>query len=272
MLQTRRREIGKQLQELLKKREQKRGLLIAFEGPDGSGKTTQRKHFTTWLQGEGLNVVTTKWNSAPLIQPLVKARKRAKALSPREFSLIHAAEFRYRLDTQILPALWRGNTVVADRHFFTGLARDAARGMDTDWLLQVYAPLFFPDIVYYFRVSADVSAKRIAADGDPKYYEAGQDVTGLEDPHHSYTTFLNRVIQEYDSLAKIFRFVTLDGEQPIFQLHKQIRETYQKHQEKRSWADWNKEAVLDWLSNHPEVLEAKPTKVTAKLADEDDDA
>jgi len=34
-------------------RSRRRGLLVAFEGPDGSGKTTQRKLFKTWLQSEG---------------------------------------------------------------------------------------------------------------------------------------------------------------------------------------------------------------------------
>ena len=70
--------------------ERKRGLLIVFEGPDGSGKTTQRKLLKTWLKGEGQDVTTTKWNSSDLIKPLIKARKSARALSPVEFSLLHA--------------------------------------------------------------------------------------------------------------------------------------------------------------------------------------
>ena len=85
------------MRDLLAKREETRGLLIAFEGPDGSGKTTQRKHFTTWLQGEGVEVVTTKWNSSLLIKPLVMARKAAQSLSPREFSLMHAADFHFEI-------------------------------------------------------------------------------------------------------------------------------------------------------------------------------
>jgi hypothetical protein len=68
---------------------------------------------------------------------------------------------------------------------------------------------------------------------------------------------MGRVIDEYNALAGIFKFMTVDGEQPIFQVHKQIREMYQKNQERRTWAEWNKDAVWDWLSNHPEVLEKK---------------
>ena len=61
-----------------------RGLLVAFEGPDGYGKTTQRKLFKTWLNSEGYDVVTTKWNSSDLIKPIIKSRKAVRALSPEE--------------------------------------------------------------------------------------------------------------------------------------------------------------------------------------------
>ena len=129
----------------------RRGLLVAFEGPDGSGKTTQRKLFKTWLKAEGYDVVTTKWNSSDLIKPIIKSRKAVRALSPEEFSLLHAADFRHRVEQKILPALWDGKLVIADRFLFTGLARDVARGLDLDWVLKLYQPLLWPDLVFYFR-------------------------------------------------------------------------------------------------------------------------
>src|SRR4029077_5734428 len=67
-----------------------RGLLVAFEGPDGSGKTTQRKLFKTWIQSGGYDVVTTKWNASELIKPIIKSRKTVRALGPVEYSLLHA--------------------------------------------------------------------------------------------------------------------------------------------------------------------------------------
>ncbi len=126
---------------LLRARQDKRGLLIAFEGPDGSGKTTQRKLFTRWLESQGHVVVTTKWGSSRLVKPLLSARRKAHALSPEELCLLQAADFRHRLEQEILPALWRGTMVVADRFLFTGLARDAARGLDLDWVLHAYLPV-----------------------------------------------------------------------------------------------------------------------------------
>jgi dTMP kinase len=63
---------AKQLCEAIQKKGKDRGLLIAFEGPDGSGKTTQRKLFKDWLVGEGYSVATTKWNSSKLIKFIIK--------------------------------------------------------------------------------------------------------------------------------------------------------------------------------------------------------
>ena len=237
----------RQWRELLRQREATRGLLVAFEGPDGAGKTTQRKLFKAWLKDHGHDVVVSKWNSSGLIKPLVKVRKQARALSPEEFCLLHAADFRHRVDTEVLPALWRGADVIADRFLFTGLARDAARGLPFDWILHVFEPILWPDVVFYLAVSPQTSGMRIAAARDPTYYEAGQDVTGLDNPMDSYTQFIGRVIREYESLALVFQFVTIDAERPIDEQQHVIREHFERAQ-RRSWLDWNIEPVVEWLS------------------------
>lgn len=252
----RRQRAGNRYLDLLHKRESKRGLFIAFEGPDGAGKTTQRKLFKQWLQSEGHEVVTTKANSSALVKPLIKARKKAHALSPAEFCLLEAAEFRHRLENEILPALWQGKSVLADRHLFTNLARDAARGLQLDWQLSVYSPLFWPDLVFYFALSAETSVDRIAGTGAPSFYQAGQDVTNIDNPFASYRQFISRVIQEYESLAMIFHFLTVDAEQSIYAQHRAIRQMFQQAR-RRPWAEWNAEAVLEWLARKPPAAEVK---------------
>ena len=224
-----------------------RGFLIAFEGPDGSGKTTQRKLFKTWLQSEGYDIVTTKWNSSGLIKPLIKSRKALRVLSGEEYSLLHAADFRHRVEHEILPALWAGKVVIADRFLFTGLARDVARGLDLDWVLRLYQPLLWPDVVFYFSVTPVTSGRRVAALRTPNFYEAGQDVTNVDDPVESYQRFIGRVIREYESLALIFNFITVDGEQSINDQHRRLRELFRERL-RQPWQAWNIDAVAEWLS------------------------
>ena len=152
-------------------------------------------------------------DSSALIKTLVKVASTCARSALR--SLLSArGRLPHRLETKSC-ALWEGTTVVADRYLFTALARDAARGLPFDWLLNVYAPILWPDVVFYFAVSSETSGMRIAATREPKYYEAGQDITGIDAPHASYKQFISRVIREYEALALIFRFVTIDAERSI---------------------------------------------------------
>jgi len=168
-------------------------------------------------------------------------------LSPEEFSLLHGADFRHRVEQVILPALWEGKLVIADRFLFTGLARDVARGLDLDWVLKLYQPLIWPDLVFYFAVSPVTSGKRVTATRMPSFYEAGQDVTDVDDPVESYQRFIARVIREYESLALIFNFITVDAEQSIAEQHRQIRALFLEGQQ-RPWSNWNVDAVAEWLA------------------------
>jgi dTMP kinase len=236
------------LTQLIADRDATRGLLIAFEGPDGSGKTTQRKLLKTWLESEGHEVVSTRWASSPLVRPLLKARKRIRALSTKEYSLLHAVDFRHRLETSVLPALWAGKTVLADRYLFTALARDAARGLDLDWLLHAYSPLLWPDLVIYFSMTPEHSQRRIASTRSPHFYEAGQDITGIDDPLASYGQFIERVVTEYENLALVFKFVTVDAGDAVYRQHTQVR-ALAKAVEKRPWPVFSKDAVEEWLRN-----------------------
>ena len=237
----------RKLRDLLRRQDKNRGFLVVFEGADSSGKTTQRKLFKAWMRSVGHEVVTYKWNSSPLISPILKARKLAHSLSPEEYCLLSAAAFRHQLNTEILPALWAGKVVVADRFLYTALARDLARGLDLCWVLNAYLPLFWPDQVFYFALSAEDAAER-GRTKKPGFYAAGQDVTNIANPERSHLQFLGRVIQEYEALAKIFQFLKVDARQTIYEQHLEIRQMFMAAKRRPSWAEWNTDAVLAWLS------------------------
>jgi dTMP kinase len=205
------------------------GLLIVFEGSDGSGKTTQCTLLETWLEANGEEVVVSKWNSSPLFKDIIKARKASRQLDPVLYSVLHAADFRHRYETVIEPSLRDAKIVLADRYVFTGFARDIARGVDRARVANLYSSVRRPDLVFYFSADPYTLATRIASSRQIKFHEAGQDVTALDDPFESYVQFAPKVMQEYANLHREFGFIILDAEQSIFAQHKFIRETYEEY-------------------------------------------
>src|SRR5580692_12635185 len=133
------------------------GRLIAVEGLDGSGKSTQIYLLKRWLEAEGIKVYFTEWNSSLLVKKATSKGKKRQLLTPTTFSLIHATDFADRYERQILPLLRAGHIVLADRYIFTALARDAVRGVSREWVAQIYSFAVQPDITFYFKVPLEVS-------------------------------------------------------------------------------------------------------------------
>src|SRR5258708_36859684 len=89
-------------------------------------------------------------------------------------SLLHATDFADRLLYKIIPPLKAGMIVLADRYAFTAFARDATRGVDRQWVRELYGFAVRPDRSLYFRVPIDVSVKRLMAlRGKLQFYETG---------------------------------------------------------------------------------------------------
>ena len=123
-----------------------RGILIAVEGMDGSGKSTQAMLLFNWIRALGLPVHHTEWNSSPVVAAATKVGKDTKRLKPQTFHLIHAADFADRWSKQIEPMLEVGGIVICDRYKFTAMARDGARGVDRTTIEGNYSFAREPDI------------------------------------------------------------------------------------------------------------------------------
>jgi len=191
------------------------GTLICVEGIDGSGKSTQLSILKEWLAETVNDVIFTEWNSSRLISQTTKLAKKRSQLSPRTFSLLHAVDFADRLEHIILPALKAGFIVLADRYVYTAFARDVARGVDSSWVRNMYGFATKPDLTLYFNVPVDVSLKRICANRQPKFYEAGMDLKLSNDPYESYRIFQGRVVYEYDRMVDEYGLIKMDATKSI---------------------------------------------------------
>jgi len=201
------------------------GVLIAVEGLDGSGKSTQAHLLVEWLRSMGAPVHHTEWNSSPLVASSTKKAKKQKRLKPETFHLIHAADFADRYERQIQPLIEVGGIVVCDRYKFTALARDGSRGIDSDRIEKCYSFAREPDLTLYFKVSPDVSLSRInKGRSQLKYYEAGMDMNLSEDPFESYLLLQGRQREIYDGLTQSGRMVEIDADRTIPEVLRSVRE------------------------------------------------
>jgi len=103
----------------------RRGLLIAFEGGEGVGKTTQARLLAIWLREQGFDVIATQEPGATKMGMRLRALLLDTAhtgLSPRAEALMYAADRAEHVDSVIAPALERGTVVVTDRYVDSSIA------------------------------------------------------------------------------------------------------------------------------------------------------
>ena len=200
------------------------GKLIAVEGLDGSGKSTQIYLVKRWLELAGARVFFTEWNSSSLVKPSTSKGKSSRLLTPTTFSLIHATDFADRYERQIFPLLKAGYIVLADRYIFTAFARDVVRGVDPDWVQRLYSFAVKPDVTLFFRAPLEVSLGRIL-DGRPelKYHEAGLDMGWSTDPYESFRIFQGRILEQYELLAPRYGFTVVDATREIHDQQAEVR-------------------------------------------------
>jgi len=192
------------------------GRLIAVEGLDGSGKSTQIYLLKRWLEAQKLKVFFTEWNSSDLVKSATSKGKKQELLTPTTFSLIHATDFADRYERQLVPLLRAGYLVLCDRYVFTAYARDIVRGCPPQWVRDIYSFAALPDLTLFFKAGLDVSLSRIL-DGRPelKYFEAGMDLRLSTDPYESFRIFQGRILEQYLAMSGEFSFHVVDANQTI---------------------------------------------------------
>lgn len=200
------------------------GRIIAIEGTDGVGRSTQIRLLREWLEVQGYGVVETGLTRSPLMQPTIELAKASNTLNKLTFVLLYATDFADRLEKEIVPALKAGFIVLADRYIYTALARAALRGVDKTWLRGVYGFAIVPHLVFYLKIDVDTLIRRVLESGGMEYWESGMDLKLGDDIYDSFRAYQNKLLREYAQLADEFRFRVLDARQPVDLIQAQLRQ------------------------------------------------
>ena len=199
------------------------GRIIAVEGTDGVGRSTQLRLLREWLEVQGYGVVETDWTQSPLMQPTIELAKSSNTLNKLTFVLLYATDFADRLEKEIIPALKAGFIVLADRYIFTALARAGVRGVDRAWLRSLYGFAIAPHLVFYLKVDMETLIRRVLASGGMEFWEAGMDLKLGDDIYDSFRAYQSKMLREYNQLADEFGFRVVDARRPIDIIQGELR-------------------------------------------------
>ena len=160
-----------------------KGLLVAFEGLDQSGKQTQAEQLRDRLQAQGRTVQLLSFPDYDTVigGEIDRALHGERPYTADVMQLLYVAN-RYEWKQRIRDAVAAGTIIVSDRYLASSVAYGEAQGLDPDWLVTIQKYLPPPDVTILLDIQPEVSARRKQSGRDK--YE--QDLDLLARVRNSY--------------------------------------------------------------------------------------
>ena len=207
------------------KPEQLTGKLIAVEGADGSGRSTQLVRLVDWLETSGHPTVQVGLKRSTLVSEELEKAQNGNVLSRTTLSLFYATDFADQLENIIIPSLKAGFIVLADRYIYTLMARDMVRGMDEQWLKNLYGIAPEPDAVFYLSVEPNELVQRnLSKTATLDYWESGMDLGLSRDLFDSFLKYQAQMGEAFRKLQKIYGFEIVDANRSTDSITKELRQ------------------------------------------------
>ena len=150
-----------------------KGKLIALEGIDNAGKTTQMGRLERYYSEQGIDIVTTKELTSP-IGSFTKKSLYSYRLTPLLKTLLFASDRAIRYEKIVLPALKEGFLVIADRWKLSARVYRAMEDYDTEFVEQVNAKIPDADLTVLLDIPVKVAVKWGKKSNRPVPYTTNQ--------------------------------------------------------------------------------------------------
>ena len=200
------------------------GKLIAVEGADGSGRSTQIAALVEWLEITGHATVQVGLKRSTLVSEELERAQDGNILSRTTLSLFYATDFADQMENVILPSLRAGFVVLADRYIYTLMARDMVRGMDIAWLKNLYGVALKPDAVFYLAIEPNELVQRnLAKTATLDYWESGMDLGLSRDLFDSFIKYQTLMQAAFRTLQKTYGFTIVDGTRAVDEVNSELR-------------------------------------------------
>jgi dTMP kinase len=207
-----------------------RGLFITLEGLDGSGKTTQLKRLSSWMQKRGFMPLVTRQPGGTATGDRIRELlldSRSAGLAPMTEMALMFADRAQAIAEVIEPALAAGTTVLCDRFTdSTEAYQGGGRQLGSDLVLEMHRLIcggLQPDLTLLLLPSLEKSLERARRRNDRVADKNGPDENRFE---REQDAFYRRVWEKYREIARrdAERVVAIEGDLSIDDVHEQIVE------------------------------------------------
>ena len=200
------------------------GKLIVVEGADGSGRSTQIVRLMDWLETSGHPTVQVGLKRSSLVSAELEKAQQGNVLSRTTLALFYATDFADQLENIMIPALKAGFIVLADRYIYTLMARDMVRGMDEQWLKNLYGIAPEPDAVFYLSVEPNELVQRnLSKTATLDYWESGMDLGLSSNLFDSFLQYQTKMQATFRKLQKTYEFEIIDANRSTDSITKELR-------------------------------------------------
>jgi len=148
------------------------GILVAIEGIDGAGKTTQRERLEGRLQSEGIAYIATKEPTDGPWGRKIRESAQTQRMAPQDELNAFVEDRREHVRDVIAPALEAGKVVLIDRYYPSSVAYQGARGLSVDECMAANAFAPVPDVLVILDLDPASGLRRV--------HERGQGVDEFE--------------------------------------------------------------------------------------------
>lgn len=199
------------------------GRLIVVEGTDGVGRSTQVALLHEWLETEGYAVTQTGLARSSLVGPGLARAKQGHTLGDITMNLFYATDFADRLEKEIIPALRAGFVCLTDRYIYSMIARGIVRGVDANWLRDLFGFAIVPDAVFYLEADLKHLIPRVLAGEGFDYWESGMDVLRGDDIFENYIDYQTRLLQVFRHIGTDYNFASVDANRSVHEIFMDLR-------------------------------------------------
>ncbi len=208
----------------------KKGFFISFEGPDGSGKTTQIGLLTAYLRAKGYETVAVREPGGTPISEKIREiilDNRNREMAPATEALLYAAARAQLVEEVIRPALEEGKIVLSDRFMdssiaYQGYGRGLGDGVRT--INEFAVRDLQPDLTFLMDLDPALGKLRVLKEGAPDRLES------------EALSFHRKVYEGYLELSRIYsnRFVVIDATESVREISEKIIGAFERYAAERA--------------------------------------